>query len=356
MTVPRVRFGSGTLADVPREVERLSATRPFVLSGPASKATALQVRDHLGAAAVGSFHGAAPYTPADVTESAIAAVRTAAADCLVTVGGGTATGLSKAVAACTGLPQVILPTTYSGAEVTCGLECSSREESAVVPRPSTLPEAVVYDVDLTLDLPVRLTIESAMSAFAHAAEALYAPQANPVVDGLALDAIGRLTTALPELAADPRAADARTDLLYAAYLAGTCRALVEMGLQHRLCQVLGGAFGLPYAATHAVLLPYVLAYNAPAATEAMELLASAAGATGPATDVVTAPATGVYDLIAGLGAQVSLCELGMAEADLARAARLATATPCPNPRDVTLDEVEELLCAAWSGRPPVRPR
>jgi maleylacetate reductase len=172
-------------------------------------------------------------------------------------------------------------------------------------------------------------------------EALYSAEANPVTDQLALDAIRGLSRALPKIAANPTDADARAEALRAAWLAGMCLGTVGMGLHHKLCHTLGGSFGLPHAETHTVVLPHAMAYNAPAA---MDRIAEALG-------VADAP-TGVHELVTSLDGPTSLRELGMASSDLTAAAELATASPYPNPREVTTRGVLDLLEDAWAGKPP----
>jgi len=125
-----------------------------------------------------------------------------------------------------------------------------------------------------------MTVTSSINAMAHAVEALYSPQANPIVDGFAVEAITRIGRALPVVASHPDDAEARADLLRAAWLAGTCLGSVSMGLHHKLCHTLGGTFGLPHAETHTVILPHAMAYNAAAAPEAMRRIAQALGADG----------------------------------------------------------------------------
>lgn len=343
----RVVFGSGTVGRLAEEVGRLGGTRVLLLSGPSLAEASARVRDALGGLVAAEFAGAAMHTPVEVTERALALLREADADCLVSVGGGSTTGLSKALAVRTGLPQVIVPTTYAGSEVTPVL--GETQEGRKVTRSSAaiLPETVVYDVDLTLSLPLSLSVTSGVNAMAHAVEALYSPDAEPVTDARALDAISRIARALPRLAADPADREARADLLQAAWLAGTCLATVGMGLHHKLCHTLGGSFGLPHAETHTVILPHAMAYNAPAAPDAMRRIARA-------LDVPDAP-NGVYDLVAALGGPTSLRDLGMPEADLARAAEQAVATPYPNPRELTAEGISGLLADAWHGRRPTGP-
>lgn len=340
----RVVFGAGTLNTLRSEAERRGRTRALVLTTPEQADLAATAAEVLGPLAVARFTGAAMHTPVEVTERAMEAVRQHAVDCLVAVGGGSTTGLAKALAVRTGLPQIVVPTTYAGSEVTPVLGETEGGVKTTRSAPEIQPETVVYDVDLTRSLPVHLSVTSGVNALAHAVEALYAPDANPVTDELALRAVTLMARALPAIVADPADREARADALQAAWLAGTCLGTVGMGLHHKLCHTLGGSFGLPHAETHTVVLPYAMAYNAPAAPDAMRRLARALGA-------ADAPSA-VHDLVRDLHGPASLNELGLAEADIARAAELATAQPYANPREVTREGVEALLRDAGSGRRP----
>ena len=155
---------------------------------------------------------------------------------------------------------------------------------------------------------------------------------------------GRSPTALPALAADGTDLEARAEALYGAWLCGSVLGSTTMGLHHKLCHVLGGTLGLPHAATHTVVLPHVLAFNAPAAPEASAALARALGADDPAR--------ALWDLAGSLGTPRSLRELGMAEGDIGRVVDLAVASPYANPRPVDAGDVEALLRAAWAGLVP----
>ncbi|MEU8945828.1 maleylacetate reductase and hydroxyquinol 1,2-dioxygenase domain-containing protein [Streptomyces sp. NPDC048489] len=343
----RVVFGSGTVDGLAEEVRRLGGKRVLLLSGPGRAEAAGRARTALGALVVAEFGGAAAHTPVEVTERAMTVLREAGADCLVSVGGGSATGLSKALALRTGLPQVVVPTTYAGSEMTPVLGETRDGRKLTRSSPAALPETVVYDVDLTLSLPLSTSVTSGVNAMAHAVEALYSAGGDPATDRRALDAITLVAGALPRLAADAADREARSDLLQAAWLAGTCLAIAGMALHHTLCHTLGGAFGLPHAETHTVLLPHVLAYNAPSAPDVMRRIARALGAPDAAS--------GVYDLVTSLGGPTSLRDLGMPESGLDRAAELAVVTPYPNPRDLTADGVRGLLTDAWNGRRPQGP-
>ncbi|MEU6090043.1 maleylacetate reductase and hydroxyquinol 1,2-dioxygenase domain-containing protein [Streptomyces sp. NPDC047085] len=343
----RVVFGAGTVGRLGEEAGRLGCSRVLLLSSPPLAAASARVREALGGLVAAEFDGAAMHTPVEVTERALAVLRESGADGIVAVGGGSTTGLSKALALRTGLPQVILPTTYAGSEVTPVLGETRDGRKVTQSSPEILPETVVYDVDFTLTLPLPMSVTSGVNALAHAVEALYSADADPVTDQRALDAISRIARALPRLAADPADPEARADLLHAAWLAGTCLATVGMGLHHKLCHTLGGSFDLPHAETHTVVLPHAMAYNAPAVPDVMRRIADALG-------VPDAP-SGVYDLVASLGGPISLRDLGMPESGLARATELATSTPYPNPRELTTEGIAELLADAWHGRRPTGP-
>jgi maleylacetate reductase len=322
----RVVFGSGTLTSLADEVRALGGSRVLLMGG-GRRALAVSP---LGSLLAAEFDGAVMHTPVEVTEKALTVLRQQDVDCLVAVGGGSAIGLAKALALRTDLPQVVVPTTYAGSEVTPVLGQTADGRKTTLRSPAVLPETIVYDVDLTVDLPVAMSVTSGINAMAHAVEALYSPDANPVTDQLALDAIRRLADALPKIVAGPADLAARSDALQAAWLAGTCLGAVRMGLHHKLCHAMGGSFGLPHAETHTVILPHVMARQSP---EVMSRIASALG--------VGDAATGVYDLVVELGGPTALRDLGLAESDIAE----VDADP----------DVQALLREAWSGtRPPQR--
>jgi maleylacetate reductase len=340
----RVVFGHGTIAQVADEVQRLGCRRALVLSTPEQRAEAERLHAQMGASAVGIFAEATMHTPVDVSERAVAAARDLRADCTVALGGGSTTGLGKAVALRTDLPQVVVPTTYAGSEATPVLGETADGRKTTQRTLKVLPEVIVYDVDLTLSLPPALSATSGMNAIAHAIEALYAQDANPVTSVLAEQGIVALARALPRIVEEPGHRAARAEALYGAWTCGTCLGAVGMALHHKLCHVLGGSFNLPHAQTHTVVLPHAVAYNAPAAPGAMARAAAALATTNVAQ--------ALYDLAHRLGAPLSLRELGMKETDLDSAAELACASPYWNPRPFTRDDIRGLLQAAFDGARP----
>jgi maleylacetate reductase len=279
-----------------------------------------------------------------VTERAMQAVRDSGADCTVALGGGSTTGLGKAIALRTDLPQIVIPTTYAGSEATPILGETRDGLKTTQKSPKILPEVIVYDVDLTLTLPPGLSATSGMNAIAHAVEGLYTQDANPIVSLMAEEGIRALGLALPRIVRDPGDREARSDALYGAWLCGVVLGSVGMALHHKLCHTLGGTFDLPHAETHTVVLPHAAAYNAPAAPEAMARVARALG--------VKEATTGLYDLAKGLGAPIALKDIGMPEAGLDRAADLAVANPYWNPRPIERDGIRALLDDAFWGRRP----
>ncbi|WP_245647571.1 maleylacetate reductase [Novosphingobium lentum] len=341
----RVRFGSGSLLHLREEVARLGATRVIVLTTPQQISLADRAEHLLGDVAVARFTDAAMHTPQAVTQLALERVREAGVDGIVSLGGGSTIGLGKAIALRTGLPHITVPTTYAGSEMTPILGETDAGRKVTQRQPVIQPRAVLYDVDLTLSLPIAASVTSGLNAIAHAVEALYAAEGNPITSMLAEAGIRSFAQALPRLHTDPADRDAREQALYGAWLCGTCLGQVGMALHHKLCHTLGGTFGLPHAETHSVVLPHAIAYNA-VASVAMDRIARALG-----TD--QAPALALFELGQQLGAPAALRDLGMPEAGIAQAADLAAANPYPNPRPIERDALEALLRRAWAGSPPL---
>ncbi|WP_295532212.1 maleylacetate reductase [uncultured Pseudacidovorax sp.] len=340
----RVLFGAGTLAQVAAEVEALGARKALVLCTPPQRAQAEQVADLLGERAAGVFDGAVMHVPMAAAREARAVAQRLGADCAVAVGGGSTIGLGKAIALDCGLPILAVPTTYAGSEMTpiYGLTDEGVKRTGRDPR--VLPRTVIYDPQLSLGLPVGLSVVSGINAMAHAAEGLYADDANPVTQLMAEEGLAALGRALPAIHADSGDAQARTDALYGAWLCGTVLGSVAMALHHKLCHTLGGSFNLPHAETHTIVLPHALAYNAPAAPAAMARIARALGADD-------APRA-LYELARRHGAPVALREIGLREEDLDRACALAMQNQYPNPRPLEAAALRQLLQNAYDG---VRP-
>ena len=343
----RVVFGAGSLQQLSAEIVAMGCTRALVLCTPEQYALAQRVSELLGDKSVGIFDRAVMHVPLETAQQARAVARELGADCAVAVGGGSTTGLGKAIALDSGLPILAIPTTYAGSEMTPiygitqdGLKKTGRDARV-------LPRTVIYDPELSYSLPVDLSVTSAMNAIAHAAEGLYAVDGNPIIDLMAAEGIAALGRAIPRLKQQTHVVEARHDALYGAWLCGSVLGHVGMALHHKLCHTLGGSFNLPHAQTHTVVLPHALAYNASAAPLAMQRIQTALGV--PST---VSAAQAVYDLAHDNGAPTSLKELGLQEQDLHKALEIALQNQYPNPRPLMREPLLALLQDAFEGRRP----
>jgi maleylacetate reductase len=339
----RVRFGAGIRNEIRQEVERLGCRRAVIVSTAGKLAMAQRVASNLGPSHAGILPLAVMHTPVAVTERAMAELEGLGADCLIAIGGGSAIGLGKALALRSDLPQVVLPTTYSGSEATAVLGQTEGGHKTTLKDARVLPEVILYDAELVLSLPIEITVASGLNAMAHAAEALYAPDRNPISTLLAIEGLRAFKSALPTVRHNPSDLDARGETLYGAWLCGTVLGQVGMALHHKLCHVLGGSFGLPHAQTHAVMLPYTIGFNCLAAADRLAPIIEIFGGTNVGQ--------ALQQFCNEVGGPQSLRELGMAERDLNRAAELALEAPYPNPRPLVRDDLRVLLRAAWSGAP-----
>lgn len=336
-------FGSGTIKKLPDELSRLGLVKPIILCTPQQTSQAEDIKAVLDGKVAGIFSEATMHTPVEITEKAIGEVQASGCDSVVSIGGGSTTGLGKAISIRTGLYHVSIPTTYAGSEVTPHLGETKDGRKTTRSDPKILPGTVIYDVDLTLTLPVGLTATSGVNAIAHAVEALYARNGNPITSLMAQEGIKSLAAALPDVVKDPSSTDARTRALYGAWLCGSCLGSVGMALHHKLCHTLGGSFNLPHSETHTVVLPHALAYNAPEIPQVMKVLAkSLPDSEGDAIN-------GLNKLLEKLGVERGLKAYGMKEEDVAKAAEIAVSNPYWNPRKVEKDSIQEVIRRAWAG-------
>lgn len=338
----RVVFAPGAVARVPDEVERLGARRVLLIGGGHDVALLDRVAGDLGERIRGRIGEVVQHVPIASVTAATDQARALDADLLLCVGGGSATGLAKAVALRTGLRILAVPTTYAGSEMS-PIWGVTGDDGKVTGRDSAaLPVVVVYDPGLTVGLPAGLSVVSGLNALAHAAEGVYAPAVSPVVRLVAQEAARALARGIARVGAAPTDAGVRSDLLYGAFLAGVTLGNAAMGLHHKVCHVLGGSHDLPHAETHAVLLPYSLAHNRGA--PGLDLLAAALGGDDAAT--------AVRDLGTAAGAPASLVALGFDPAGTGKVARVVADADFPNPRPVTFEGVRALLAKACDGAQP----
>lgn len=333
-TLPgRVVFGNGAARrDVESEVDDFGS-RVLLVTTKRAEPLATELAEPLGDRVVGVFTGVSEHVPREVAEAARTAAAQTRADCMLSVGGGSVVGTAKAVAVATRLPIVAVPTTYSGSEMTPTWGMTAGGEKSTGRSPDALPGAVVYDPELTTSLPAGVTAASGMNALAHCVGAAYLPDTDPITALVALEGVRALAAGLPVAVRDPDDLDGRAEALYGAYLGGTALASVGAATHHRICHVLGGAYGLPHARTHAVVLPYVAALHEDSLGRVAEVLGASRAADG------------LRELAGRIGAPTSLAAVGLRASDVPVAADLIAA------RGV-LDEptARRLLESAFEGR------
>jgi len=340
----RIVFGAAALSKLPEEVDRLGAKRVLIVVDGSKKALAEEIGQQLGDRFAGIFSHLTAHVPLETAQSVRQMAREAGATCVVTVGGGSTTGLGKAIALESDIAIVSIPTTYAGSEMTPVYGLTSGGQKRVGRDVRVLPKVVIYDPTLTTSLPASVTGPSGMNAIAHCVEALYSKDANPITSLMAEEGIRALVQGLPKAVRDPEDLEGRAQALYGAYLAGAALAVTGMAIHHRICHVLGGTYGLPHGDANAVILPHAVKFNAQAAAEAIARVARAVG--------VNDAAAGLFDFAAAIGAPTSLAGLGMQQSDLDEAAKLSIESPLWNPRPVDFDAVRALLEDAYHGRRP----
>jgi maleylacetate reductase len=332
----RVVLDAGGAADrIRAELDRLGARAVMVVAGERHAALADALADRTAV----RWTEVVQHVPVALAARATAAATEAGVDVVVAVGGGSAIGLAKAVALNHAVRIVAVPTTYAGSEATnvWGLTDADGKRTGTDDR--VLPEAVVYDPELVAGMPPELAASSGLNAVAHCVDAFWAPATDPIDVALAEEGLRALNDGLRARNAE------RTQ--FGCYLAAVAFASAGSGLQHRICHVLGGRFDLPHAATHAVMLPYVVAYNAVAAPDAAARMADAFGS----IDALH----GVRSLCAALDAPRALRDIGLREEDLPAAVEaVLPAVPAGNPRPVDKAALTRLLHAAWAGTDAAR--
>ena len=341
----RVVFGSGSLGQLPQELAHHGIQKALVLTTPEQVVLGQHIHSLLGDKSVGVHCGAVMHVPLESAREAVRIARDLGADGCVAAGGGSTTGLAKAIALESSLPIIAVPTTYAGSEMTplYGITDGGVKKTGKDWR--VMPRGVVYDPDLTLGLPLGISMTSGINAVAHAVEALYAPNRNPIGSLMAQEGIRAILEALPKLYRNLQDAQARSDALYGAWLCGSVLGQMQMGVHHKLCHTLGGSFNLPHAELHTVMLPYALAYN-------LDTTPQAQHAIGRVLNVQENIPQALQNYCAALGMPTCLRDIGMPEDCLERAADLAVQTPYPNPRPLERGPIRQLLQCAFEGSEP----
>lgn len=339
----RVVFGAGSLADLPAEVERLGARRPLLIAG-ATPEVGAQVAGLLPTA-VAVWDDVRQHVPVALADRCHAFAQEQGADLLVSVGGGSATGLAKAVALRSGLPVLAVPTTYAGSEMTPIWGASEGGVKTTGRDPRVLPRTVLYDPELLLGLPAPVVGPSGMNALAHCVEGLYAPAADPLSSLAAVEGARLLVQRLPAAYATSDV-EPRGDVLWASCLAGHVLGTVGASLHHSVCHLLGGLHDLPHAETHAVVLPHVVQLLLPAVAEQLAPLARV-------LDVAVAALPGaLWDVGAAVGTPVGLRSLGLPEDALPGVVTALLARRPASPREIDERSATELVAAVHRGDRP----
>lgn len=338
----RVLFGCGRIRELSAEVDRVGGQRVLLIDGLRRSDVLAGVIDGLGHRHARTVAKILQHVPVQLVRQACEAATAARADCLVAIGGGSATGLAKAVALETALPIIAVPSTYAGSEMTpiWGLTSDGVKRTGSSLR--ALPRSVIYDPDLTVSLPPHVTAASGFNALAHCVEALWTEAANPVTDAIATEAMRLLAGGLRYAVRRPNDLDARARALQGAWLAGSALAVGGTALHHRICHVLGGTFNLPHADVHAAVLPWVVDHFRAAAPDAVGRVAEVLDAENPVE--------GLLELADDLGVSAGLGQLGLGSGDLDRAAALSAAQAPARPAPVSPADVRAILENAMPSR------
>jgi maleylacetate reductase len=341
----RIVFGDGALDRLATELDDRDLGRAMLIVASYDAALAGRGRGALGARVALEWSEIKQHVPSEVAERATSAAATADVDVLVAVGGGSTTGLGKAVAVATGLPLVVVPTTYAGSEMTPIYGLTADHNKKTARDPAALPKLVIYDPRLLTTLPPAVVGPSGINALAHCAEAMWADNADPITDVLALDGARRLHRHLPA-AYESTEMGPRGQVLIAACLAGIALGTVGTSFHHALCHLLGGMFDVPHAETHAIVLPYAISYLQPTVPEAAARLADAMD-TEP--DLL---ARHVWTLARSVGTPQGLQAIGITERQIDLAATAAVERKLNSPRPLEHDALHAVLHRAWTGQPP----
>jgi maleylacetate reductase len=336
-----VVFGAGKVATLPAELRAFGYRRALVMCTPHQSETGQRIVESLGPLAVGLFDAAVKHVPTATLAAARAVAEELGADSTVGLGGGSTTGLGKALAVQHGLPLIAIPTSYAGSEMTniWGITDGGRKSTAR--DGAALPKLTIYDPELTLSMPAKFAGASGLNAMAQAVANITVVRPNPFVESMALRAVTALAQSLPRIITEPGNMDVRSQALLGACMAGAAIGTGTTGLHHRICHTLGGTFNTPHAETHAIVLPHSVAFNADAAAAGTAKLAQALGAEDAAI--------GLFELANSIGAPTTLREIGVRESDLDRAAEITTEKPVDNPEPVTTQKVRALLQNAFQG-------
>ena len=365
-----VIFAPGALAQLGEAVERFGWKRLILCTNRSMKAkghiAAIQAR--LGERSVALFDCVQPHVQDVQVDEVLSLAVTHQVDTVIGMGGGSPIGMAKAVALALSagspsdkpsIPVIAVPTTYAGSEMTAVYGITHTRENpprkVTVNDPKIAPKLVIYDPELTLDLPPEMTASTGINALAHCIEALYSITRHPASTATAIHGIHHISNALLRCYQDGNNLEARTELLTGAHLAGLSLASVKMGLHHGLCHVLGGSANVPHGIANSIILPHAIRFSADVtATQllpAVEAMGISAKGHSPVA-AVEALAQKIFELVGKMNLPQRLRDAGVAlkASDLPDLAQLAfqNRTVQNNPKPITEPaQLEALLKAAW---------
>jgi maleylacetate reductase len=371
----QVVFGAGSLERLGDVVSEYGLDRIVLCCIPRLERVGLAARVEaiLGKQVVHRYAKAAPHVPQAQVDEALALAQDVEADAVIGLGGGSPIGLAKAVSMALEaqrrgadararfpteqplVPVIAIPTTYAGSEMTPIYGVTRPENGSsrkvTVSDPKVTPKVVLYDPELTLDLPPEMTASSGINALAHGIEAAYSITRNPLATAAALAGISHITRTLPQAVAQGDDLEARTGLMLGAHLAASSIATTSLGLHHGLCHVLGGTAGVPHGIANGIMLPHAMRFNVDAVAPELAAVARAMGLDGDTEAALAAAAAdAVYELIWGIGLPQRLRDVGVVEETVPQLARLALQSKAVqnNPKPITsAAQTEAVLRAAW---------
>ncbi len=339
-----ITFAPGAVSNIRGMVEGLGFSKALILSTSGQSQNAQIVASHLGELIVGHFDQAKMHVPIETVKEASNLAKRLGADCTVSIGGGSTTGLGKALALRKNLPNIAIPTTYAGSEMTNIWGITEKGKKVTGRDDIVVPNLVIYDPELTLSLPPSVVGPSGLNALAQAVVNVATDAPNTMVSLMALEAIKDIAENLPAIISEPENLDARSKVLYGSSMAGASLGTGTTSLHHKLCHTFGGAFKTPHAETHAILLPHSVAYNAKATADGSQAVADAMG--------VTDAAIGIRDLALKVGAPTALKDIGISEQDIGKAVEIVLGMDFHNPEPITETRLRHMMENAYHGREP----
>ena len=341
---PKVVFARGALSQIASEVAALNKKRILLISDESASSHVKKVNEELGSLIVQSVDRVVMHVPDEFSAPIVASAQKNEIDLVITIGGGSATGLGKIVALDAQIDLMAVPTTYAGSEMTTIWGRTRNNQKLTGRDMAVLAKTTIYDPELTYSLPLSISANSGMNAIAHAIEALYAPDVTTEVHNAALEGIQVIANGLPRLHADIDDLKARDELLRGSMLCGFSLSNATMGIHHKICHTLGGMFDLAHAPMHSAVLPWAVQYNQGFATNQLNEVAEALSA--------LSAAQGLWDLANEVGAQTSLKEIGYPIERSEEVADVISNAKYVNPRPFNRNAIVDLLSNAHGGSRP----